>query len=308
MELLLQGLRAAGEPTRLRLLFLCAHAELTVTELTQILTQSQPRVSRHLKLLCDAGLVDRYREGTKAYYRLAEQGDCAYLARTLVDLIPGSAQTVERDLERLEGVKQSRAILAAEYFRNNAARWSEIRSLYVSEAEVEAALIDVAGNQKIDDFLDIGTGTGRVLEIMASKVGRGIGIDLSREMLQLARTNLERANCRNCQVRQGDMYNLHLPVGSFDLVVAHQLLHYADEPCLVIEEAARALKPGGRLVVVDFNRHAEIFLQDEQRHRWLGFEEGEVVEWMRGANLNAGPITRLVGDPLTVLIWVGSRQ
>jgi ubiquinone/menaquinone biosynthesis C-methylase UbiE/DNA-binding transcriptional ArsR family regulator len=306
MEELLQGLRAAGEPTRLRLLALCAHAELTVTELTQILAQSQPRVSRHLKLLCDAGLLDRHREGTRAYYRLAENGDAADLARTLVDLVPEESDILERDLARLEGIKQTRARLAAEYFRSNAGRWNEIRSLYVPEAEVEAALFEVIGAGKIGDFLDIGTGTGRVLEIMSPRIRRGVGIDLSQEMLQVARANLERADCRNCQVRQGDMYNLHLPGDQFDVAVLHQVLHYAEDPAAVLDEAARALRPGGRLIVVDFDRHQELFLQDEHQHRWLGFEEAEVTAWMAAAGLRAQAPVRLAGDPLTVLIWLAA--
>ena len=307
MEQLLQGLRAAAEPTRLRLLALCAHAELTVTELTQILGQSQPRVSRHLKLLCDAGLLERNREGTWAYYRLAERGDCADLARTLVDLVPDRDLALARDLERLEAVKEARARAAADYFRANAGRWNEIRSLYVPEAEVEQALLQVVGERPVDGFLDIGTGTGRMLELFAPRICRGVGIDLSHDMLQVARANLEAAGHRHCQVRHGDMYNLQVPPGDFDLVVVHMVLHYAEDPATAIEEAARALRPGGRLVAVDFARHDEVFLQTEHQHRWLGFDEAEVKGWLLAAGLESGPVTRLAGDPLTVLIWSARR-
>lgn len=306
MDVLLQGLRAAAEPTRLRLLALCAYGELTVTELTQILGQSQPRVSRHLKLLCEAGLLHRHSEGTWAYYRLSDSGECAHLARTLVDLVPHDDEVLGLDLERLNGVKEARAALAQEYFRANAERWDRIRSLYVPEEQVEAAILSAVGDREFDGFLDIGTGTGRILELLADRIKRGIGIDLSQEMLRIARTNLENAGHRHCQVRHGDMYNLQLPGGEFELVVIHQVLHYAEDPKSVIEESARILQPGGRLVVVDFARHDQSFLQSEHQHRWLGFEDEEVNGWLEGAGMCFEPAKRLVGDPLTVLVWAAT--
>ncbi|HUN49577.1 MAG TPA: metalloregulator ArsR/SmtB family transcription factor [Candidatus Sulfotelmatobacter sp.] len=307
MDALLDGLRAAGEPTRLRLLALCAHGELTVSELTQILGQSQPRVSRHLKLLCEAGLLDRFREGTWAFYRLAEQGSCAHLARTLVDLVPDQDVTLARDLERLEAVKQVRAEAAAAYFRANAERWDQIRSLYVPEADVEAALLDLLGEQEIDEFLDIGTGTGRMLEVFGHRVRRGVGIDLSREMLAIARSNLEHAQLRHCQVRLGDMYHLPVAPESADVVTFHQVLHYADDPNAAIAEAARVLRPGGRLAVVDFLPHELEFLRQDHAHRRLGFSDQEVAAWHRNAGLVPLTQRRLAGDPLTVSIWL-ARQ
>ena len=303
MELLLQGLRAAAEPTRLRLLALCAHGELTVTELTQILGQSQPRVSRHLKLLCDARLLERHREGTWAYYRLADTSDCAHLARTLVDLVPNCDNGLARDLNRLAAIKQTRADVAAAYFRANAEQWDEIRSLYVPEREVEAALQSVLGERPIDDFLDIGTGTGRILEVFAPRIKRGTGIDLSHEMLQVARAKLEQAGHRHCQVRHGDMYNLQLPGGEFDVVVLHQVLHYAEQPGAVIAEAAQTLRPGGRLLLVDFAAHDQVFLREEHQHRWLGFAPDQINEWCGAAKLRAAAPLELAGSQLTVLIW-----
>lgn len=303
MELLLQGLRAAAEPTRLRLLALCAHGELTVTELTQILGQSQPRVSRHLKLLCDAGLLERHREGTWAYYRLADTSDCAHLARTLVDLVPEQDDGLGRDLNRLAAIKETRAVAAAAYFRANADRWDKIRSLYVPEGEVEDALQAAVGDGPINDFLDIGTGTGRILEVFAPRINRGTGIDLSHEMLQVARAKLEQAGHRHCQVRHGDMYNLQLPGGEFDVVVLHQVLHYAEEPGIVIAEAAQTLRPGGRLVVVDFAAHDQEFLRSEHQHRWLGFQPDQVPAWCAAAHMKAGTPTELAGSQLNVVIW-----
>lgn len=307
MDVLLSGLRAAAEPSRLRLLALCAHAELTVSELVQIIGQSQPRVSRHLKLLCEAGLLDRSREGTWAFYRLAERGRCAELARLLVDLIPLEDESLALDLERLEAVKRANADRAAEYFRLNATKWDEVRSLHIAEARVEEALVSLLPESGLGDFLDIGTGTGRILELVGPRVERGVGIDVSREMLAVARANLQEAGLRNCQVRQGDMYQLPFPGESFDAAVIHQVLHFASDPAEVIAEAARALKPGGRLVVVDFAPHGVEYLRDEQAHRRLGFDTREVSAWFRAAGLAPGATVELAGDPLTVCLWPATR-
>ncbi|WP_029011158.1 ArsR/SmtB family transcription factor [Azospirillum halopraeferens] len=307
MDDLLQTLKAAAEPTRLRLLALCAHGELTVSELTHILGQSQPRVSRHLKLLCDAGLLDRFREGTFAFYRLAERGASAELARVLVDAIPADDQTLALDLERLESIKRGRSESAAAYFRENAARWHEIRALHVPEREVEAALATLLPDGPIGDLLDIGTGTGRILEVLGPRAGRAVGVDQSREMLAVARINLEAAGLRHCHVRQADMYQLPFPSGSFDVAVIHQVLHFAESPGDVLAEAARVLRPGGRLLVVDFAPHDLESLRSEHAHRRLGFADGEIAQWCRQAGLESAPVVHLAGDPLTVSIWPATR-
>jgi len=273
VEQLLSGLRAVGEPTRLRLVALCAHGELSVSELTQILSQSQPRVSRHLKLLVEAGLLERFREGAAVYYRLADRTDSAFLARTVVDLLPDDDSELNRDLQRLDQVKQKRADMARAYFSENAARWSEIRALHVPEVELEQEFVKIIGKEPVADFLDIGTGTGRILELLAAKVERGMGIDVSSEMLTVARTNLEAANLRNVHVRQGDMYNIPVDDQSIDLATLHLVLHYSDDPRQVIEEAARVLRPNGRLVIVDFLTHNEEQLRSEHRHHRLGFDD-----------------------------------
>lgn len=307
MEFLLNALKAAAEPTRLRLLALCAHGELTVTELTQILGQSQPRVSRHLKLLCEAGLLERYREGIWAYYRLAERGPTAELARTLVDALPADDSGLVLDLERLESIRDSRRTAAARYFSENAGRWHEIRSLHVPEAEVEQALLTLLPETGVQDLLDVGTGTGRMLELFGPRVGRALGIDSSREMLAVARVNLEKAGLRNCQVRLGDMYQLALPGQSQDAVIFHQVLHFAEDPAEALAEAARLLRPAGTLLVVDFARHELEALRTDHAHRRLGFEAGEVEGWMAKAGLNPEPVRALPGDPLTVCVWRGTR-
>ena len=308
MDHLLAALRAVAEPTRLRLLVLCARGELTVSELTQILGQSQPRVSRHLKLLCEAGLLDRFREGSWVFYRLSQSSPASALARHLVEACGASDPTIALDLQRLAATKQQRANLASAYFRENAPRWHRIRSLYVDEREVEAALIEIIAAVDPRDLLDIGTGTGRMLEILAPRVEQALGIDQSREMLSVARVNLERAGLENGRVRRDDMYQLALPDASFDAIVVHQVLHYADRPAAAVAEAARVLRPHGILVLVDFAPHTVEFLRDEHAHRRLGFADGEIAEWCRAAGLDPMPPRRLPGDPLTVVIWTAHRR
>jgi ubiquinone/menaquinone biosynthesis C-methylase UbiE len=308
MEQLLTALRAVAEPTRLRLVVLCARGELTVSELTQMLGQSQPRVSRHLKLLCEAGLLDRFREGSWVFYRLSQAGPAAALARQLVSACGGDDPTVALDLQRLAAIKRQRAEAAAAYFRRNAAQWHLIRSLYVDEREVEAALVEILTGADPRDLLDIGTGTGRILEILAPRVENALGIDQSREMLAVARVNLERAGLDNGRVRLGDMYQLALPDASFDAVVIHQVLHYADRPPAVIAEAARVLRPRGILVLVDFAPHDLEFLRAEHAHRRLGFGDREIAEWCRAGGLDPAAPRQLPGDPLTVVIWTATRE
>ena len=308
MEHLLAALRAVAEPTRLRLVVLCARGELTVSELTQLLGQSQPRVSRHLKLLCEAGLLDRFREGSWVFYRLSQSGPACVLARQLVTACDDADPTIALDLRRLAAIKRQRADLAAAYFRENAARWHRIRSLYVDESEVEAALVDIVAGADPRDLLDIGTGTGRMIEILAPRVEQALGIDQSREMLAVARANLEQAGLDNGRVRLGDMYQLALPDASFDAVVIHQVLHYADRPAAVVAEAARVLRPQGILILVDFAPHGLEFLREEHAHRRLGFADGEIAEWCRDAGLDPAPPRPLSGDPLTVVIWTATRR
>jgi SAM-dependent methyltransferase len=307
METLLTGLRAAAEPTRLRLLHLLAQGELTVTEITQILGQSQPRVSRHLKLMCDAGLLDRFPEGAWVFYRLAAKGRGEAVARRLLELLPVEDQTLTLDQQRLAAIRAVRADKAQAYFRDNASRWNEIRSLQVDEVEVEKALVTAFAGRRVHDLVDMGTGTGRVLEVLGPHVERAIGIDLSREMLSVARTNLERLSLSNCMVRQGDIAQLPLPAAAADAVTIHQVLHYAIDPAALVAEAARVLEPGGRLAIVDFAPHGEEILRDQHAHRRLGFEDAEVEGWLRAAGLEPGPASRLPGKPLTVVVWTAQK-
>ncbi len=307
MEALLQGLRAAAEPTRLRILGLCAHGELTVSDLVQILGQSQPRVSRHLRLLVEAGLLARNQEGNWAWYRLAARGSGGDLARLLADLIPDSDPVLTLDLERMEKIKAARAEEAAAYFRRSASDWDRIRALHVDPALVDEALKKLLLQGKVSDLLDIGTGTGSVLRLVAGEVGAAIGVDYSREMLQVARANLAAAGLTNCQVRQADMYQLPFSAGSFDAVSLHMVLHYAEDPQRAVAEAARVLRPGGRIVVVDFAPHATASLAEDHQHRWLGFADQRLDEWFAGAGLLPSEPVRLAGTPLTVCLWSATR-
>ena len=307
MEQLLHGLKAAAEPTRLRLLALCGQGELSVSDLTTILGQSQPRVSRHLRLLAEAGLLDRFREGTFAYFRLAEQGGCAGLARTLVDLIPDNDPDLMADRRRLSAIKAQRAQAAATYFRNNAAGWDELRALHIADSEVERSLIDLLPEGAIGDLVDLGTGTGRMLTVLCPRARRVVGIDSSREMLAVARANLDRDGLTNAQVRLGDLYQLPLGDCSFDLAVMHHVLHYLEDPADALAEAARVLRPGGRLLVTDFAAHRLDSLREEHAHRWLGFADEQVSGWLRAAGFEDQTPIHLAGDPLTVTIWPARR-
>jgi ArsR family transcriptional regulator len=304
----LAALRAAAEPTRIRLVALLARGELTVTELTEILGQSQPRVSRHLKLMVEAGLLERFKEGTWAFFRLARGEPAAQMARSLLALLPIEDPSLKLDLSRLARVKQARADAAAAYFRENAAHWDEIRRLYADEREVDAALLRAMGDgRSIREFLDIGTGTGKILALFGPAIEHGLGIDMSREMLALARANLEAAALTNCEVRLGDMYGLPLADHTVDAAVLHQVLHYADEPAAAIREAARVLRPGGRLMIADFAPHELEYLREEHAHRRLGFSDDEVDSWFVAAGLVPAKPERVPGSPLTVVVWAGDR-
>jgi demethylmenaquinone methyltransferase/2-methoxy-6-polyprenyl-1,4-benzoquinol methylase/ArsR family transcriptional regulator len=306
---LLTGLEAAGEATRLRLLTLLTEAELTVSELVTILGQSQPRISRHLKLLVEAGLVQRHREGAWAFFLIADRGAGAALARDIVARIDPADPTRLADHARLGEVRRARAEQAARYFAAHAPHWDRIRSLHVPEERVEAAVRDIVGRSSLRAVLDLGTGTGRMLELVAPCAERAVGIDQSPAMLNVARAHLERAGLRNVQLRQGDIYALPVERGGYDLVIIHQVLHYLDDPARAVREAARALRPGGRLLIVDFAPHGHEFLREQHAHRRLGFSRDEIEGFMKDAGLVTVSHRDLAaptheGDKLTVSLWV----
>ncbi len=309
LDTLLVGLRAAGEHTRLRILALCARGELSVSELVQILGQSQPRVSRHLKLMVDAGLLERIPEGAQVFFRLADHGAATQLARSLVELMPDADTGLNRDFSRLEQVRDVRAKKAQDYFHTVAESWDSIRSLYVSQQQVEEKLLTIIGDQPVRELLDIGTGTGRILEILAPHVARGEGIDLSKGMLAVARSNIESSGLTNIHVRKGNMYNLPVEDSSVDLVVVHMVLHYSDDPQEAIREAARVMRPKGRVIVIDFAAHSEEKLRSEFNHHRLGYSDSEIRQCFKTAGLTASTkIEQLVGEPLTVKFWQARRR
>ncbi len=306
--------RAVGEETRLRIATLLRRGELTVSELTQILGQSQPRVSRHLKILADAGLVERHREGSWIFYRFVGRqrlGDPAVdaIGDALKRLGASEDRVAARDRERFEQSREARASAAAAYFRANASDWDRIRGLHISEPAIEAKMRELLGAEECDLFVDLGTGTGRMLTAFADLYREGVGYDLSREMLAVARARLDEAGVTHAQVRLGDALGVPAETGSADVVCIHHVLHYLAEPADAVAEAARILKPGGRLIVSDFAPHDLEFLRDEHAHRRLGFSEEEAEGWAEAAGLEPASSAALrperdAGKGLTVKIWL----
>ena len=312
-EALLGALRAASEATRLRILALVSRTELTVSELTRILDQSQPRVSRHLKLMCEAGLLQRTQQGSWAFYRLADRGTGSDTARALVGLLDEEHADTSRDLQRLALVKAEHVEEAASYFRENAAKWDAIRGLYMANERVEQAMLAAVGDQ-VGDHLDVGTGTGQIIRLLGERVRRALGIDGSREMLSVARANLESANLAHCQVRQGDLMALPVPDGAMDLVTIHHVLHFLADPAGAVTEAARTLRAGGTALIVDFAPHNIESLRDEHAHRRLGFADGEIRGWCHAAGLEDIQLqqfddsARLGKQALAVCLWSATKS
>ncbi|HZZ31259.1 MAG TPA: metalloregulator ArsR/SmtB family transcription factor [Phenylobacterium sp.] len=303
-------LRAAGEPSRLRILALLAREELAVLEICRVLDQSQPRVSRHLKLLAEAGLVERFPDGAWVFYRLTGEGPGAALVAQVLGAIDPVDASLQRDAERLSAVWAERAADAGEYFARNAARWDEIRSLYVSDADVEAAILRAAGPGPFRRLVDLGSGTGRMLTLLGPHAEASLGLDLSQQMLNLARNRVTEAGLQSCELRHGDIFATRLPDESADLVVVHQVLHYLADPAAAVREAARIVAPGGRLIIADFAPHRLEFLREQHQHRRLGFAEPEMARWLSEAGLGHVRVSALppVRDGgLTVKIWTAER-
>ncbi len=313
---ILDVLWALDEETRLRIVALLQHGELTVTDLTDILGQSQPRISRHLKLLADAGVVDKHREGTWAFFDLVTDGPIGQLVGDVLALTDVHDSVLAADLDRLAIVRSHRTAAAHEYFAGIAPRWDEERSLHASDATVEQAIIETVGSTKYKSMLDVGTGTGRMLQLLGRDVERAVGFDSSHSMLAVARANLERAEIRGIDLRQGDVYSPPFANDSFDLIVIHQVLHFLDDPARAAREAARLLSPGGRLLIVDFAPHSLEFLRADHAHLRLGFRADTVEGWLEQAGLEVPTIRTLAppaingaqaleGQGLTVSLWLG---
>jgi ArsR family transcriptional regulator len=306
-------LKAVAEPTRLRLLALLARGELNVKDLTRVLNQSQPRISRHLRLLAEAGLVERAPEGSWVYFRLAEEGLGRDAAGQVLQLLDRSDPVLERDARRADGIQVERQEAAQAYFRAHAGEWDRIRSLHVAEAEVEAAVSAALGPGPFDFLVDLGTGTGRILELFGQRFRRGLGLDLNPAMLAYARAKLARAGLAHAQVRQANIYDLPLADRCADAVVMHLVLHFLSDPQRAVREAARVLAPGGRLLIVDFAPHELEFLREAFAHERLGFASALIGQWLaefelellETRDLAPGPAAR--EDKLTVSLWLAGR-
>ncbi|MBB5771012.1 ArsR family transcriptional regulator [Brevundimonas vesicularis] len=303
-----EALRAAGEPTRLRLLSLLAGEELSVMEMSRILDQSQPRVSRHLKLMTDAGLIERFPDGARVYYRLSHDAQARRLIDTVLDILADDAG--EADHRRLDEVRKDREEAAVSYFEQVAPQWDRLRSLYVSESAVEAALEKAVGPGPFERVVDLGTGSGRMLTLFGKKAKMSVGLDLSQNMLNIARTNVTKAGVEQVELRHGDIFATRLPAASADLVIVHQVLHYLSDPSAAVAEAARLVSPNGRLVIIDFAPHDFEHMREAHQHRRLGFADSEINGWLLDGGLTPSAPIALPHDAegLTVTIWTAERR
>jgi ArsR family transcriptional regulator len=303
MDHLLTQLRAAAEPTRLRLLALCARGALCVTDLCDVLGQSQPRLSRHLKLLVEAGLLERIPEGANAYFQVPSS---ATLVRQLLSRLPEGDAELAADRRQAARIAAERARAASEAFRRDGADWDELRALDLPAREIELA-IAAALPGRIGKLVDIGTGTGSLLELLAERTEHALGLDASREMLALARARLaERGIADHCAVRQADMYRLPLADASQDVATMQMVLHYAEEPAAAIAEAARVLRADGVLLIVDLAQHQRADITARHAHRWPGFDDGLMAQWLDGAGCALRQSHEVPGT-IAVRLWTAQR-
>jgi ArsR family transcriptional regulator len=295
--------RALADATRLRILQLVRRMELSVGELAQVLGQSQPRVSRHVKILCDAGLLERRKEGSWVFVALGAPTAVAPVAAAL-DAWDADDHWTHADAARLQAVRADRAAAAAQWFEAHAREWDAIRSLHVAESEVEAAIAALLGEAPVGTLVDIGTGTGRMLELFGHQAAQALGVDRSSEMLRLARAKLGNA----AELRQADLYQLPLADGAADVAILHHVLHFTAAPDAAIAEAARVLGPGGRLLIADFAPHDREELRARDAHTRLGFADDQIAGWFAAAGLTLARVEMLEGGELTVKLWLGRKS
>ncbi len=301
---LLDIFRALADPSRLRIVQLLREMELSVGEIAQVLGQSQPRVSRHIKVLVDAGLALKRREGSSIFLTCAPSA----LALPLFNLLDAAAGAdgdhwTRADRVRLAAVRADRSAAAERWFASHATEWDKIRSLHVPEGEVEAAMAAMLGIE-LGRLVDIGTGTGRILELLGPAADQAIGIDRSPEMLRLARAKLDGLGY---ELRQGDINALQLSDGSADTITLHQVLHFLPAPASAIAECARLLSDDGALLIVDFAPHEREELRVDHAHARLGFSDEQIVGWLAAAGLRLAETRELKGGELTIKLWRGER-
>ncbi len=311
-EVIVEALRAAGEPTRLRILSLLRHGDLAVGELVTVLGQSQPRLSHHLKALTSAGLTERLPEGAWVFYRLPSTSWARALLDNLFDQIDETTGDFPADLARLDAVRSTRQASAENYFSSIAAEWDRIRAMHYPEDLIEAAILKLAGTGPFRKIVDLGTGTGRMLSLFGERTAEAEGLDLSHQMLTVARSNLAAAGVSKARVRHGDATATPFLSSSADVVIVHQVLHYLEEPERVLAEASRILTPGGQLIVVDFAPHDHEFMREDFGHHRLGIRHDNMKNWATRAGLQLGEPLRF--DPpetletgIAVLIWSASK-
>lgn len=316
--------KALADPTRLRTLRLLSAMELAVGELAQVLGQSQPRVSRHVGILCDAGLAQRHREGSWVFLRAGtgfetgpETGSMstAPILAALDELLaaaerenPEFAQICLDDRRKLAAIRESRESNAEDYFARHASEWDDLRALHTSDVQVEQHLADALADAPLGAVLDIGTGTGRMAELLAGQADRIVALDKNLEMLRVARAKLQHLPAARIELVQGDFADLPFGAGSFDTVLLHQVLHFAQDPALALSEAARVTRTGGRIAIIDFAAHTREELRDRHQHVRLGFSDAQMDELLNVSGFIPSAPLALEGGELVVKIWLGTRQ
>jgi len=301
-------LKTLGHPERLRILTVLSRGELTVSEIVQILNLSQPRVTQYIKSLETAGIIERLKEGSWVFSRI-KRGNAsvsAIVATTLATL-PANDPILEADLRRLEDVRAVRSIAADAFFANVANDSGTLGDEYIPKANIEKMLLKMTGKGPFAYMVDLGTGTGRMLEVFADRVTRGSGIDNNAHMLKVARHKLAENNYNHIRVRQGDLSSTPLAGGQADLVTLHQVLHYLDDPLSAILEAARLLSPTGIILIADFEAHNQEEFREDYAHRRLGFEDKDLEDWflVAGLHLNGIETIKTQGNRPNVKIWRG---
>lgn len=301
--------RALADPTRLRIFHLLRAMELAVGEIAQVVGQSQPRVSRHIRILAEAGLIDRRKEGSWVFLTPG-QGEAARAMRGWFDAVVPSAEEqlwMEADLARLAAVRADRARAAAQYFAEHAEEWDAIRSLHAPEVEVETAMVKLLSDRPIGQLLDVGTGTGRIAELFGDVASGVIALDRSPDMLRFARAKLP-ADGEKYRLMVGDFNELPIEDAAADTAILHQVLHYAQAPERAVVEVARVLAPGGRLMIVDFASHDLEDLRTRAAHARLGFSDEQIAGWFAQSGVDLAAVETLSGGALTVKIWLGERR